>query len=115
MEIIAQYIVSFLLVLSVGSVLYVSLQGVSRMEDVPTDGTQGNLWERWTRSGLPERIDRALNRSLHRLLRRLKVGMLKADNRITLWLKKTRTDIDEEDDRIDFNSIVFTEKEKKGR
>lgn len=89
-----------------------SLQGVSRMEDDITSGKQGNLWERWTRSGLPERIDRRLNRIVHRLLRKLKVGMLKADNRITLWLKNTRTETDEPEDRIDFKNIALTDKDK---
>ncbi|MBS3902967.1 MAG: hypothetical protein KGZ30_01170 [Anaplasmataceae bacterium] len=111
MEVLAEYIVSFLFIISLGVFLYLSLQGVTRMDD-DTQGEQGSLWERWTRSGLPEKIDRRINHTLHRLLRRVKVAMLKADNRITLWLKKTRTDIDEEDDRIDFSSII---KEKEGR
>ena len=110
MEIIGQYLISFFLVASTGTLLYLSLQGVSRMEDSSSDGKQGSLWERWTRSGLPEKIDAALNRSLHRLLRRLKVGMLKADNQITFWLKQTRTDDTEEDDRIDFKSSIFDKK-----
>lgn len=103
-----QYILTVLFMLSVGTMLYLSVRAMSRFEEeaVSTVERKG-FWERWTSSGLPEKIDLVLNRVLHRFLRRLKIILLKTDNFLTAWLKKTRLkDETAGNGLIDFKEII---------
>ena len=85
-----QFIIVIVIIVSSSFIIYASLKSIARLDNINSPGIQGSLWERWTRSGISEIFDKKLNKVLHRFLRKIKIFILKTDNKLTYWLKKTR-------------------------
>ena len=81
-----QFILTDILMVSLGTVLYLIARSLPRIGEEPT--TKQNMFERWVASELPEKFDIAFNNFLLKLLRKLKLLLLKADNSLTHHLKK---------------------------
>lgn len=102
-----QFIFTLLLMFSAGTLIYLSVQGISRLdEQLFEPSAKPGLWRRWASSGAIERIDKALIRFLHRLLRRFKVSLLRADNILTGWLTKTKLKDESNGSAIDFKELM---------
>ena len=84
-----QFIVTNIFFLSLGVILYVAVRTLPRIDGSIAPERKG-AWERWLASGVPERIDRALNGFLFKALRRLKVLLLRADNALNARLQKIK-------------------------
>ncbi|GEM_PF-678824 len=81
-----QFILTDILMLSFGIMLYLVARSLPRIEEEPSG--KPNMLDRWAASDIPEKIDAAFNTFLLKFLRKLKLTLLKADNVITRHLKK---------------------------
>jgi len=97
-----ELIFTIILMICVGIVLYLMVQALPRIEEVPSE--EKGFLERWAHSEMPEKIDAAFNNFLLKFLRRVKVLVLKLDNALARHLQKIKP---EEDKRptIDFKEI----------
>lgn len=105
-----QFIFSTILMLSIGSILYLAARALPRVEEEPR-GKQ-NLLDRWAASELPEKIDATFNAYLVKFLRKTKVVLLKVDNSLTDRLKKITQSADvglTGKPKIDFKDITGSE------
>ena len=101
-----QFIVTNILMLSLGTVLYIVVRTLPRIQDDGTTEKKGVL-ERWIASEIPEKIDRALNGFLFKFLRKTKVILLKADNSVSEQLKKIKPEgANGKTPAIDFKEIM---------
>ena len=103
-----EFIFTIILMVCLGIVLYLTVQALPRIEEVPSD--EKGFLERWAHSEMPEKIDAAFNNFLLKFLRRTKVLILKLDNVLAKHLQKIKP---EEDKRpaIDFKEISGQNKE----
>ena len=103
-----EFIFTIILMICLGTVLYLTVQALPRIEETPSD--QKGFLERWAHSEMPEKIDAAFNNFLLKFLRRTKVFILKLDNVLAKHLQKIKP---EEDKRpnIDFKEISGQNKE----
>ncbi len=81
-----QFILTDILMISLGTILYIVARSLPRIEEEPA--AKQNMFERWVSSELPEKFDTAFNNFLLKSLRKFKLVLLKADNSITKHLKK---------------------------
>ena len=84
-----QFIITNIFLLSLGVILYVAVRTLPRIDESVISEKKG-AWERWLASGVPEKIDRAMNGFLFKALRRLKVFLLRADNAVNARLQKIK-------------------------
>lgn len=107
MLVFAQFVFTLAFMVSFGALLYLSVRGLARLEDemlaVPERAT---LWKRLTSSGFLEKVDMFLVHLVHRFLRRIHVLLLRFDNTLTAWLKKTRLKSGEEDILSEFKEMT---------
>lgn len=82
-----QLIATNILMLSLGTILYLIVRSLPRIHDEPDSGSDLYL-SRWAASEIPEKVDAALNSFLSKFLRKAKVFLLKVDNFLTHRLKK---------------------------
>ena len=103
-----EFIFTIILMICLGTVLYLTVQALPRIEEVPSE--EKGFLERWAHSEMPEKIDAAFNNFLLKFLRKVKVLMLKLDNALAKHLQKIKP---EEDKRpaIDFKEISGQNKE----
>jgi len=103
-----EFIFTIVLMICLGTVLYLTVQALPRIKEVPTD--EKGFLERWAHSEMPEKIDAAFNNFLLKFLRKVKVLILKLDNALARHLQKIKP---EEDKRpsIDFKEISGQNKE----
>ena len=83
------FVLSNILLVSVGVVLYVMARTLPRIEENGSEDKKGML-ERWIASEIPEKFDAALNSFLFKFLRKTKVAVLKVDNSISNRLQKMK-------------------------
>lgn len=104
-----QFIFTIVLMICLGTVLYLTVQALPRIEEAPSE--EKGLLERWAYSEMPEKIDAALNGFLVKFLRKIKVLVLKLDNALAKHLQKMKP---EENKRpnIDFKGISGQNKEE---
>ncbi len=97
-----EFIFTIVLMICLGTVLYLMVQALPRIEEAPTP--ERTLFERWAHSEIPEKIDAAFDNFLLKFLRKIKVMVLKLDNALARHLQKIKP---EEDKRpnIDFKEI----------
>lgn len=108
-----QFILTNILLLSIGVILYVTVRTLPRIEDNGTIEKKGIL-ERWIASEMPEKIDAAMNGFLFKFLKRLKIFLLKADNSVSARLKKIqpKSVANDKPPTIDFKEISSQNKEE---
>ena len=104
-----ELIFTIILMICLGTVLYLTVQALPRVEEVPSE--EKGFLERWAHSEIPEKIDAVFNNFLLKFLRRTKVLILKLDNALAKHLQKIKP---EEDKRpnIDFKEISGQNKEE---
>jgi hypothetical protein len=104
-----ELIFTLVLMICLGTVLYLTVQALPRIEEVPSE--EKGFLERWAHSEVPEKIDAAFNNFLLKFLRKIKVLVLKLDNALAKHLQKIKP---EEDKRpnIDFKEISGQNKEE---
>ena len=103
-----EFIFTIILMVCLGTVLYLMVLALPRIEEVPAD--ERGFFERWAHSDVPEKIDNAVNGFLLKFLRKIKVFVLKIDNALAKHLQKIKP---EENKRhaIDFKEISGQNKE----
>ncbi|MDP2599013.1 MAG: hypothetical protein Q8P49_04235 [Candidatus Liptonbacteria bacterium] len=108
-----QFILTNILLVSVGAILYVSVRTLPRIEESGAVEKKGIL-DRWIASEIPERIDVALNNFLFKFLKKLRVALLKADNSVGERLKKIKPEngAGAKASNIDFKEISGQNKEE---
>ena len=87
-----QLIVTLIFMVSLGAILYIVVRALPRIDDAPVAYVKKSIFERWVVSEIPERVDALLNSFFGKLLRKLKVFLLKIDNRLTERLKKMKAE-----------------------
>src|SRR2546425_1186605 len=103
-----QFIVTNILMVSFGTVLYLVVRTLPRIEETGEPEKRG-LLERWVTSEMPEKVDITLKNFLIKFLRRFRVVVLKLDNSVTKHLKKIQPEADPSDKlkpTIDFKEMT---------
>ena len=88
----AQFILTNLFLISVGGILYIFVRTLPRIGEREVKEEKRTVFERWVMSEIPHEIDRVLNATLGKMLRKLKVLLLRLDNYLTSRLKKIHTE-----------------------
>ncbi|MEK7094263.1 MAG: hypothetical protein AAB903_02920, partial [Patescibacteria group bacterium] len=87
--------------------LYMGVRVMARLEDeVIYMPERKSFWKRLSSSGFLERLDIFLVRLIHRFLRRTRIVLLRLDNILTVWLKKTRLKSGEEGIHTEFKEMT---------
>lgn len=114
-----QFILTTILMASLGTMLYLMARALPRMEEEASD--KQNFLDRLSSSEIPEKIDAAFNSFLFKFLRKSKVILLKIENFINEKLKKISHNGDTKNlggltanpkPKIDFKDLNGAEKEK---
>lgn len=109
-----QFIVTNILMVSLGVVLYVMVRTLPRIEE-ETAAENKSFLDRWVASEIPEKIDKALNSFLVKFLRKSKVLLLKIDNALGRHLQKIKPEgangKDQQKPAIDFQEITSKNKD----
>ncbi|MBU6500979.1 MAG: hypothetical protein KGJ89_02535 [Patescibacteria group bacterium] len=108
----AQFIFTNIFMISLGTILYVAVRTLPRIEMSGED--KKGIMERWLASELPEKVDVAMNGFLVKFLRKLKILLLKVDNSLSGHLRKIRpenTGANAQKPAIDFKEISGKNKE----
>lgn len=87
----AQFILTNIFLISVGTVIYMMVRALPRIDGAETSERKPTLIERWVNSGIPEKLDAITSSYAGKLLRKLKVVVLRLDNYLTEKLKKANT------------------------
>ncbi|MDR3582061.1 MAG: hypothetical protein P4L67_02175 [Candidatus Pacebacteria bacterium] len=102
-----EFIFSTILMLCLGTVLYLTVRALPRIEEAPAGEGEvpKNLFERWAHSELPEKIDAAFSGFMLKFLRRVKIIVLRIDNAIAKGLRKVQPQENRANTSIDFKEI----------
>ncbi len=98
-----EFIFTTILMLCLGTVLYVAVRALPRIEEAPVN--EKGAFERWAHSEFPEKIDAAFNGFLLKFLRRVKIIVLRIDNTIAKGLRRVQTTENHANTSIDFKEI----------
>jgi len=85
-----QYILTLILMLSLGAVLYLVARSLPRVSAEEGKEDKRGLVERWVTSEIPEKADELLNSFLFKLFKRVKLVLLKVDNILGKRIEKVR-------------------------
>ncbi len=97
-----QFILTNILMLSLGAILYLAARSLPRVGEEPP--ANPGLLERWAASEVPEKIDAAFNNFLMKSLRKIKLVLLRIDNYLTKHIKKVSPN-DNGKPKVDFRDI----------
>lgn len=86
-----QLILTNVLMLALGAILYLSARSLPRLADEETTERQYSWIERWVMSDIPHKVDQALNLWAGKLFRKVKIYLLRLDNYLTTQLKRMNT------------------------
>ncbi len=100
-----EFIFTTILMLCLGTVLYVTVRALPRIEEVPAGEGEKGAFERWAHSDFPERIDAAFSGFMLKFLRRMKIIVLRIDNTIAKSLRKVQPQENRANTNIDFKEI----------
>ena len=103
-----EFIFTTILMLCLGTVLYLMVRALPRIEEVSEGVGEGNksLLERWVHSEIPERIDAAFSGFMLKFLRRVKIIVLRIVNAIAKGLRKMQPQENRANTNIDFKEIA---------
>lgn len=102
------FILNIVLMLSLGTVLFIVARALPRVQEEEgseNTGRKNGLLERWVTSEIPERVDEFLSTFLSKTLRKLKVFLLKIDNNLSSHLKKIKPDASRGENGGGFNDV----------
>lgn len=100
-----QFFITTIFMLSLGTVLYVLVRSLPRIDEEPSGASEQGPFERWIASEIPERIDQTVNAFMDKFLRKLKIFLLKVDNSLTNRLQKIKSSNGSSRSRIDFSEL----------
>jgi hypothetical protein len=80
------FIITDILMLSVGIVLYLMVRALPRVAEKPSEGR--GILDRLAHSEIPEKLDAVMDTFLIKLLRRVKVFIMQLDNALSKHLHK---------------------------
>ncbi len=100
-----EFIFSLILMICLGTVLYITVRALPRIEESSADADTKSAFERWAHSELPEKIDAAFNNFVLKFLRRAKIILLRLDNSIAKGLRKVQPKENRANTNIDFKEI----------
>jgi hypothetical protein len=83
-----QYILTNVLMLALGAILYLAARSLPRLADEEETERQYSLIERWVMSDIPHRVDQAVNLWAGKFFRKVKIYLLRLDNYLTQQLKR---------------------------
>ena len=99
--------------LSLGTILYLLIRALPRIDESETTPVKASILERWLTSEIPEKIDVILNNFLGKFFRKSKIFLLKIDNYITRRLEKMKSvGVQNGKSSLDFKQIVENKNEK---
>lgn len=101
--IMLQFILTTVLMASLGTMLYIVARSLPRVGEEPSG--KPSLFDRLSSSELPERIDAAFNNFLAKTLRKTKVVLLRIENFVNEKLKKFSTNGNGKP-KIDFKELA---------
>ena len=97
-----EFIFTTILMVCLGTVLYLMVRALPRIEDTPDEDK--SFFDRWAHSEIPEKVDAAFNSFLLKFLRKIKVYIMKLDNGVGKHLQKIKPK-DKTPHPIDFKEI----------
>ena len=102
-----EFIFTTILMLCLGTVLYLMVRALPRIEEVPEGEGEAhkNIFERWAHSEIPEKFDAAFSGFMLKFLRRVKIVVLRIDNAIAKSLRKIQPQENRANTSIDFKEI----------
>jgi len=100
-----QFIITNILMLSLGTILYLLVRSLPRIDESEANSANESLIERWVASEIPERVDDLIKTFTGKLLRKFKVFLLKIDNLLTERLKKIKNENGNGRSKISFGDI----------
>ena len=109
-----QFIVTNIFLISVGTLIYLVVRTLPRIDEHGPAEKKASLLERWMASEVPEKIDETVNTYTGKILRKVKVVLLKVDNVISKRLQKIRPANERHDPiRAEFKKISEDRKANK--
>lgn len=102
-----QFILTNILMVSLGVVLYVVVRTLPRVSENAAPDKK-SAFEKWLTSEMPEKVDKILNSFLLKFLKKTKIFLMKADNTVTAQLKKVKPEgvtAPQQNGSIDFKAI----------
>jgi len=99
------FIVTNIFLLALATILFLAIRALPRIEE-PEEVVKQNVIERWLTSGVPEKLDAALNAFLAKTLRKSKVLVLRVDNYVTKQLKRVTHENGNGKPKPDFKEIT---------
>lgn len=103
----AEFIVVDILMISLAAFLFVSARAFARLPETNQEGKK-SLWERIMATYIPDRLDDVAHSFHVKALRRLRVVILRWENRVARSLRALREE--DEKQRIDFSKMYGEEK-----
>ena len=100
-----EFIFLLILMICLGTVLYVTVRALPRIEESDPENDAKNVFERWAHSELPEKFDAAFNNFVLKFLRKAKIVVLRIDNSIAKGLRKVQPQENRANTNIDFKEI----------
>lgn len=100
-----QFFVTTIFMISLGTILYVLVRSLPRIDEEPSGVSERSALERWVASEIPERIDGVVNAFMGKFLRKLKIFLLKVDNSLTDRLQKIKSPNGSQKPKIDFADL----------
>lgn len=85
-----QFALTTILFLALGTILFLIVRSLPRIGEDPAV-REITIWEKLLASEIPERIDATVTSVMAKFLRRIKVVVLRLDNRITKFLEKSKS------------------------
>ncbi len=104
-----QFIITNVLMVSVGALLYLVIRTLPRIEPDPAGEKPKGFFEQLIVSKIPERVDGVFNSFAFKFLRRLKVILLKIDNVVGHQIKKVKPEASGGSEAGGKPAIDFTE------
>jgi hypothetical protein len=105
-----EFIFTTILMVCLGTVLYLMVVALPRIEEVP-GGEKKGFFDRWAHSEIPEKVDAAFNGFLLKFLRKVKVFIMKLDNSLGKHVQKINPENRKKVSNIDFKEISGQNKE----
>ena len=85
-----QFILTDILFLSLGAVLYIVVRSLPRMHE--SEPRKSGLLERWVISEIPERMDAAIGSFSAKFFRRMRIYTMKLDNALNKKIQSAKSD-----------------------
>ena len=100
-----QFIVTNILFISIGTILYVIVRALPRIDEESRPPLKRTVLERWITSEIPDKLDEVASSIMEKTFRKLKVFLLRLDNAISRRLQKMKPDANGNGKKFDFSGL----------